>query len=345
MTPAAQRPPKGCAGTHTEIACGPTGAKLALMTGQTLKKAFVRLPAGATAVYNSSGLEYYRHADWLVSARLFSTPSRTVSGDTSYSPFGAPYAGSGTVAASFTGKNQDTASSLYDFPEREYGQMEARWPSPDPLDTGAFNLSNPQSLNRYSYVLNNPESFVDPLGLKCVTLGDGTQGDDGTLPKCNDPSVWTSETVDVNGGGGETPSELYQLLWEAEYGLQPTMPPLVYARLPFGGGPRPVGPNKPQTEVPIWVLQAEDVFSQAASNFVNEFKKGGCVADFIDRAAGFPGPAPVGPQPADVVAAAGAGLAWRYAADNTLIVPLRSSIYAIHTSGNSVGSRSGSLAI
>ena len=170
------------------------------MNGQTLKKAFVALPAGATAVYNSSGLEYYRHADWLGSSRLVSTPSRAVSGDTSYSPFGIPYAGSGTVAASFTGQNQDTASSLYDFPAREYGQVVARWPSPDPLDTGAFNLSNPQTLNRYSYVLNNPESFVDPLGLKCVTLDDGTVGDDGTLPKCNDPSVWTTETVDVNGG-------------------------------------------------------------------------------------------------------------------------------------------------
>ena len=28
-------------------------------------------------------------------------------------------------------------------------------------------ILNPQSLNRYAYVLNNPETFIDPLGLSC----------------------------------------------------------------------------------------------------------------------------------------------------------------------------------
>jgi RHS repeat-associated protein len=37
-----------------------------------------------------------------------------------------------------------------------------RWLSPDPL--GGDN-TNPQSLNRYAYVLNNPTTFVDSLGL------------------------------------------------------------------------------------------------------------------------------------------------------------------------------------
>src|SRR5947209_13772035 len=34
--------------------------------------------------------------------------------------------------------------------------------------SGSMDLTNPQSLNRYSYVLNNPLSFRDPLGLECV---------------------------------------------------------------------------------------------------------------------------------------------------------------------------------
>jgi hypothetical protein len=38
--------------------------ELALINGQALGKGFVPLSGGATAVYNSSGLAYYRHADW-----------------------------------------------------------------------------------------------------------------------------------------------------------------------------------------------------------------------------------------------------------------------------------------
>jgi len=58
----------------TEIVYNPTGGKLALMNGQTLQKAFVPLPAGATAVYTSTGLAYYRHADWLGSSRFSDHP-------------------------------------------------------------------------------------------------------------------------------------------------------------------------------------------------------------------------------------------------------------------------------
>lgn len=37
--------------------------------------------------------------------------------------------------------------------------------SPDPF-LGSADVSNPQSLNRYSYVLNNPVNMVDPFGLE-----------------------------------------------------------------------------------------------------------------------------------------------------------------------------------
>ena len=63
------------------------GSKLALMNGSTFQKAFVPLPAGAQAVYNGSGLAYYRHADWLGSSRLASTPSRTLYYDGAYAPY------------------------------------------------------------------------------------------------------------------------------------------------------------------------------------------------------------------------------------------------------------------
>jgi len=53
---------------------GPDGGKLAVMQGQTLKRADIPLPGGGEAVYQGSGLAYYRHADWLGSSRLASTP-------------------------------------------------------------------------------------------------------------------------------------------------------------------------------------------------------------------------------------------------------------------------------
>jgi hypothetical protein len=65
--------------------------------------------------------------------------------------------------------------------------------SPDPY-LGSMDLSNPQSLNRYSYVLNNPTNFIDPLGL-CPF---GTHSDDTQDGKC----VLDDEGPPPGGGGG-----------------------------------------------------------------------------------------------------------------------------------------------
>jgi RHS repeat-associated protein len=171
-------------GVYTEIVYGPGGGKLALMSGQTLQKAFVPLTGGSTAVYNSSGLAYYRHSDWLGSSRFASTPTRTMYSDGAYAPFGEAYAQSGTTDLSFTGMNQDTVPNLYDFAAREYG-IQGRWPSADPAGIAAASLRDPQSWNRYSYVRNRPLHATDPTGMKCdPEIGcdvedDGGVGDGG----------------------------------------------------------------------------------------------------------------------------------------------------------------------
>jgi RHS repeat-associated protein len=175
-------------GAYTEIVYSPTGGKLTLMTGQTLQKAFVSLPGGATAVYNSSGLAYYRHSDWLGSSRLASTPSRTLYYDVAYAPYGESYAGSGTADLNFTGQNQDTVSGMYDFLYRQYHPVQGRWTSPDPAGLAAADPANPQSWNRYAYVANRPLSFIDPYGLftliceqlrNCAGQDDSSGGDQG----------------------------------------------------------------------------------------------------------------------------------------------------------------------
>ena len=151
-------------GTYTEIAYTPANAKLALMSGSALQKGFVPLPGGSMAVYNSSGLAYYRHSDWLGSSRLASTPSRTIYSDSGTGPFGEPYAQTGTTDLSYTGQNQDTTGSLYDFPAREYS-YQGRWPSPDPAGIASANPADPQAWNRYAYARNSPLSLVDPSGM------------------------------------------------------------------------------------------------------------------------------------------------------------------------------------
>jgi RHS repeat-associated protein len=154
---------------YTEIVYGPGGNKMALISGQTVTKVFAPLSGGATAVYNSSGLSYYRHPDWLGSSRVASTTTRTLYYDGAYAPFGENYAETGTTDRNFTGQNQDltpgATAPLYDFLYREYQPTQGRWVSPDPAGTSAVDPTNPQSWNRYVYALGNPLANIDPLGL------------------------------------------------------------------------------------------------------------------------------------------------------------------------------------
>jgi RHS repeat-associated protein len=154
---------------YTEIVYGPAGNKMALMSGQTVTKVFAPLSAGATAVYNSSGLAYYRHPDWLGSSRVASTTSRTLYYDGAYAPFGESYAETGTTDRNLTGQNQDltpaSTGDLYDFLYREYHKIQGRWVSPDRAGISAVDPTNPQSWNRYAYVTDNPLALIDPYGL------------------------------------------------------------------------------------------------------------------------------------------------------------------------------------
>jgi len=82
-----------------------------------------------------------------------------------YAGFGEQYGTSGSSDASFTGQNQDTVSSLFDFLARRQSPSQGRWILPDPAGLAAVALANPQSWNRYAYVTNNPLAMIDPAGL------------------------------------------------------------------------------------------------------------------------------------------------------------------------------------
>jgi len=67
----------------------------------------------------------------------------------------------------FTGKEQDN-SGLYYFGARYYEPQTGKFLTPDPLDAQVreLGMGSSQSLNSYSYVINNPINLVDLYGLK-----------------------------------------------------------------------------------------------------------------------------------------------------------------------------------
>jgi RHS repeat-associated protein len=172
------------AGTYTQIVYEPHGSKFALMSGTALQKAFLPLPGGGQAVYNSSGLLYYGHLDHLGSIRVGSSSTRTVVFDMAYAPFGETYATSGSTDPAFTTQRQDTVPNVYDFPAREYNNF-GRWPSPDPSGLAAVHPRDPQTLNRYAYVRGNPLAITDPQGLD-DSIGDDNGSEAPSDGGCSD---------------------------------------------------------------------------------------------------------------------------------------------------------------
>ena len=69
-----------------------------------------------------------------------------------------------TIRQDYTGYQKDDESGLEYAQARYYNTSHGRFTSVDPL-TASASIKNPQTFNRYSYVLNSPYKFTDPLGL------------------------------------------------------------------------------------------------------------------------------------------------------------------------------------
>jgi RHS repeat-associated protein len=123
--------------------------------------------------------------DHLGTARLVTDAGANIIARHDYLPFGEEIAGgtagrssvwgpeADTVSHKFTGKERDSESGLDYFGARYYGSALGRMTSPDPSVLAFADLSNPQSLNLYAYVMNNPLSSVDPNGLDDEPCGGG----------------------------------------------------------------------------------------------------------------------------------------------------------------------------
>ena len=120
--------------------------------------------AGMTvAMQDGSGLQYLL-TDHLGSIVAVTDASGTLTSQQRYLPFGEVRSDVGSIAETdlaYTGQRAVDSLGLLDYHARMYDTHLMRWVQPDSI---LPNPANPQSLNRYSYVLNAPIIFTDPTG-------------------------------------------------------------------------------------------------------------------------------------------------------------------------------------
>jgi len=127
------------------------------------------------AKIDSSGTKYF-HQDHL-SNRLVTSSTGAVVEQVGHFPFGDPWYNATNDKLYFTSYERDAESGSDYAMARYYVWRIGRFTSLDPL---AGSTSDPQSLDRYTYVENNPISLIDPSGQEeCEANGDCAQGGAG----------------------------------------------------------------------------------------------------------------------------------------------------------------------
>ncbi|MBN1993694.1 MAG: hypothetical protein JW953_13415, partial [Anaerolineae bacterium] len=127
--------------------------------------------SGVTKYYTFNGrrvalrqgdVVYYLSGDHLGSTSLTTDDTGAVVSEGRYLPYGQERWTDGAAVTDFGFTSQRREGfGLYDYNARYYSPYLNRFIS---ADTVVPDFANPQSLNRYSYVLGNPLNYVDPTG-------------------------------------------------------------------------------------------------------------------------------------------------------------------------------------
>ena len=151
-------------------------------------------PAGGAMRIGST--LYYMLKDHLGSASVVTDASGTILGTQRYYPFGETRLTTGTIYTDklFTGQREMTRLGIYHYGARFYSPKLGRFLSPDSI---VPSYANPQNLNRFGYVLNNPLLYTDPTG---HMLDDGDGG--GCSPCTQLPPKPKKEKDDKGSGDG-----------------------------------------------------------------------------------------------------------------------------------------------
>ncbi len=134
---------------------------------------------------------YYIHTDMLGSVETVTNAAKTPVNNLSFDAFGqarkdtwqdgAPSAAFSKTTRGYTGHETDTVTGLVNMNARLYDPWLGRFLQADTLIPDVF---QPQSINPYSYVMNNPFRYTDPSGHEFIgTSGNLTFFNDGYTGK------------------------------------------------------------------------------------------------------------------------------------------------------------------
>jgi RHS repeat-associated protein len=185
--------------------------------GGTWKRGYVYSGAELLAIQDSG--VYWTHQDPVTKSQRVTNASGNVTSAIELDPWGGETNRSSNQAFQphrFTTYERD-ANQSDEAMHRRYNRWWSRFDQPDPYD-GSYDLTDPQSLNRYAYVQNDPVNFVDPSGLNaadpgspCSTNGEYINGIIGNDGKCY--AGPTGSVTIGGGGGGGIPESLARLMW------------------------------------------------------------------------------------------------------------------------------------
>lgn len=103
----------------------------------------------------------YYHNDHLGSASIVTNEGGDVVEETTYDPWGEVKSGGTKNKYQYTGQEKDDETGLNYYNARYYDPHTKRFIQPDEI---IQNIYDPQTLNRYAYVRNNPLKNTDPTG-------------------------------------------------------------------------------------------------------------------------------------------------------------------------------------
>jgi RHS repeat-associated protein len=132
-------------------------------SGTTLNE-YIFFNGNRVARRDSSGNVYYYFQDHLGTTKTLTTSAGAVCYDADFGPYGYEWAYVNSCAQNykFTGLERDSETGNDHTLHRMYDSGLGRWLTPDRHRGDPF---NPQSWNRYAYVLDNPTNLTDPYGL------------------------------------------------------------------------------------------------------------------------------------------------------------------------------------
>lgn len=157
---------------------------------------------------DSTGVYYY-HPDHLGSSNVVSNSAGTEVAYTLFYPYGDTRAetGSKTLAHKYTGQEKDDGTGLYYYGARYYdSQKFLHFLSPDSIIPDP---ANPQTLNRYAYVLSNPLKYIDPTGNNPKTFPFGTTYRNPVLAFPNGSTIDAGGRILLRGDPGYISGPVY----------------------------------------------------------------------------------------------------------------------------------------